>query len=364
MAKGVLVRSGGKGLKEAIKGVLEDLLRGPLRGLVLSVEEGDSVVPGLILEPEGLSRAKVLAPYMAINSARVLQMLSRLEGPPEPLGAVLRPCEARAAVELRKLKQVAEDGLYLIALDCLGTYPLEVFRRKVAEGLGEESPEEEEIRMACRTCLHPVAPWADLRIGFLGVEDGIFLEPSTQKGEELLREAGYTVVELELAARKDAIGALISRRRAEEERLLENQRKELRGYDALLREFAHCINCHNCMTVCPICYCRECFFNSPNMEFEAERYMALARGRQVLRLPTDILLFHLGRMSHMATSCVACGMCEEGCPQGIRVFELFKAVSKKVQGIFDYEPGRDPSEPLPLTTFREEELKEVEEPKL
>lgn len=362
MAKGVLVRDSSKGLEEVIRGVLEGFLRGPLKGLVLPIQEGEGVVPGLVVEADGLARSRVLAPYMPINAARVLQQLTRLGAPSEPIGAVLRPCEARAAVELGKLQQVALDGLYLIGVDCLGTYPLDVFK-----GKGDarwERPEEGEIRKACKVCLYPVAPWVDLRLGFIGVEGGVLIEAVTERGEGLLREAGLEVEEVDLRGRQEAIEALLAKRRAEEERLLEGQRAELRGYEALLREFSFCIKCHNCMTVCPVCYCRECFFESPNMEFEAERYLLLARGRPALRLPTDVLLFHLGRMSHMATSCVACGMCEEGCPQGIRVFELFKAVSKKVQETFGYEPGRDPSEPLPLTTFKEGELREVEEPKL
>jgi formate dehydrogenase subunit beta len=41
---------------------------------------------------------------------------------------------------------------------------------------------------------------------------------------------------------------------------------------------------------------------------------------------------------------------------GIRVAEIFRAVSKRTQQVFDYIPGRDLDEELPLATFREEEL--------
>jgi len=81
-------------------------------------------------------------------------------------------------------------------------------------------------------------------------------------------------------------------------------------------------------------------------------------------MPADILLFHITRMAHMATSCVACGMCEEACPMGVPVFRLFKAVSTKVQELFTYEPGRNLEEELPIATFREEELEKIQEPKI
>jgi formate dehydrogenase subunit beta len=97
---------------------------------------------------------------------------------------------------------------------------------------------------------------------------------------------------------------------------------------------------------------------------EADRYMGLAKSRGAARMPADILLFHITRMAHMATSCVACGMCEEACPMGVPVFRLFKAVSAKVQALFTYEPGMRFEEEIPIATFREEELEEVQESKI
>ena len=123
--------------------------------------------------------------------------------------------------------------------------------------------------------------------------------------------------------------------------------------------FAPCINCHNCRTVCPLCYCKECFFDSPTFEMEAEKYLGWAERRGAVRMPTDTLLFHLTRMNHMAISCVGCGMCQEACPNDIPVASIFRLVSLRVQQIFDYLPGRSLDEELPLATFREDELQEV-----
>ena len=92
--------------------------------------------------------------------------------------------------------------------------------------------------------------------------------------------------------------------------------------------------------------------------------MGLAKKRGAARMPADILLFHITRMAHMASSCVQCGMCEEACPMGVPVFRIFKAVSTKVQALLAYEPGRRFDEEIPIAAFREDELEEVQEPKI
>ena len=356
----------GKGLPEALRGLWRRMLEGPFGAVLLPVEvEGGLVSLGLVASPEGVERSRAMAPYMGVNGARVLQMMTKVSPSSRPVAAVLRPCEVRAAVELRKLQQVAEENLFLVALDCLGTYPLEEYRQRLEQGVPEEpEPEEVRLREACRVCLWPVAPWADLRVGFLGLEGRVVLEALTEEGEEALRQMGLEIEELDLDEREARIEEVLKGRKAAEGELLELQQRELKGHEAILGALSACIKCLNCMTVCPLCYCKECFFNSPTFEMEADRFLRLASSRPALRMPSEVLLFHLTRMAHMGTSCVACGMCQEGCPQEVPVFRLFKAVSKRLQGIFDYEPGRDPEEPLPLATFREEELKEVEEPKI
>jgi len=77
-------------------------------------------------------------------------------------------------------------------------------------------------------------------------------------------------------------------------------------------------------------------------------------------MPADSLLFHLVRLNHMGASCVACGLCEDACPNGISVFKLFCLAGSKVQQAFDYLPGRSLEEELPLTAFKEEEFRDFE----
>ena len=117
------------------------------------------------------------------------------------------------------------------------------------------------------------------------------------------------------------------------------------------------------MTVCPICYCKTCLFKTASFDHEPDFYLNAARRKGALRMLSDTLLFHMTRMNHMSTSCVNCGMCTSACPSDIPVGAIFSAVGSQVQAVFDYQPGRDITEPLPLITFQEHEWDEVGEEK-
>jgi formate dehydrogenase subunit beta len=80
----------------------------------------------------------------------------------------------------------------------------------------------------------------------------------------------------------------------------------------------------------------------------------------LLRMPQDTLLFHITRLNHMVSSCVRCGMCEEACPNDLPVARLFCTEAEEVQKIFDYIAGKDPKAALPLATFKEKELEEID----
>ena len=121
-----------------------------------------------------------------------------------------------------------------------------------------------------------------------------------------------------------------------------------------------CINCHNCRAVCPICYCKQCVFDGEVFQYPMEKYLNWSSKKGVLNMPPDKLLFHLTRMSHVATSCVACGQCEAACPSGVPLGEIYQRISAAVQQALGYEAGRSVDDELPLTTFREDELSVVE----
>jgi len=322
------------------------------------------IAPTLITEPGILAKARSLAPVMPVSLARVVSRLTRVASSQRKIAVLLRPCDLRSLVELVKLKQASLDNLLLVSLDCYGTYspadyhgfcqdepnPTGEFLRRVKDG------DERNLREACRVCEYFVPENADLVIGLLGVDVGkkVLLQAMTAQGEDVL--ARLKLPEAEVQDREVAIGRLKAARLESKEKLFERVEKEMSGRDSLLDIFAACTSCYNCVETCPVCYCKECFLKSPAFEWEAEKYLDMAEKKGALRMPADTLLFQLTRLNHVGLSCTGCGLCQDACPSGIPLLPLFRHTGDKVQALFDYVPGRDLEEELPLTMFDENEL--------
>ena len=97
------------------------------------------------------------------------------------------------------------------------------------------------------------------------------------------------------------------------------------------------------------------------MGYSSERYLRRAQKKGQIKMPVDTVLYHLTKMNHMASSCVACGLCEQACPMDIPLGRIYSRVGRHVQALFDYVPGRSLDEELPVTTFKEEELPQAED---
>jgi ferredoxin len=98
--------------------------------------------------------------------------------------------------------------------------------------------------------------------------------------------------------------------------------------------FSKCIKCMGCRNVCPMCFCKECALDDPNLVSGSTE--------------PDIPIFHLIRAADMADRCVDCGMCEEICPADIPLRQLYRIATGAVREAFGYEPGVNPDEKSPL----------------
>ena len=154
---------------------------------------------------------------------------------------------------------------------------------------------------------------------------------------------------------------LVAERTTQRDLFFEEIRARMNGAEDLSNVFAACIRCHNCMTVCPICYCKTCVFKSEVFDHEPMQYVTWVQQKGAFRMPADTTLFHLTRLNHMVLSCVGCGMCTEACPANLPVGQVFRAIGQRVQETFEYLPGRNLEEPLPLITFKADEWNEVGE---
>jgi formate dehydrogenase subunit beta len=360
------------GLLETLRQFLKDLLeKGLVDALLVPVElpSGDNVVQTLVTSADKLDAANPVAPVLPVNSARIISDMTKTASSQKKIGVVLRSCELRAVVELAKLKQVSLQGLVLIGIDCFGTYSINDYGKLVEEKqspvqraleLVREGKEDDLLREACQVCEYPFPMSADITIGLFGMDldKGILIEAGTDEGEKILDELGLKEGD-DGKKRQAAIEKLTAERIKKRDELFERTAKAIQGWENLIPTFSRCINCHNCRDVCPICYCRECLFDSPTFDWGADKYLDWASRKEALRMPTDTVLFHLTRLNHMASSCVGCGLCQEACPNEVPVFSIFRLVGDRVQKVFDYVPGRSLDEEVPLSTFREDELQEV-----
>jgi formate dehydrogenase subunit beta len=328
------------------------------------------VMPTLVTGPDRMDGADPLAPCFPMNAARIASRLAR-----KPMGArwaaVLRPCEIRALVELVKLKQARMDELTLISIDCLGAFqnkdylrfagtdPAAATAEFLRRALGGEKMEP-DLAPACRACEFPVPPHSDVHIGILGADGNgpLPVEARSQAGRELMDTLKLEAFEAP-AARQTALEALMARRVASRDDMFARTQAAIGSIDKAAAYFANCINCYNCRVACPVCYCKECVFVTDVFNHEPSQYLQWAGRQGVLKMPTDTLFYHLTRLAHMSTACVGCGQCSNACPNDIPVMDVFRTVSRYTQQAFDYEAGRQPDEPPPLSVFKESEFPEV-----
>lgn len=375
MAKTGIVKVENRNLEQTLRQIYAWWLREKKVSalLVPAVSSTGVLGPAIISTPERVADTAPLLPAMAVNSASIVADIA-----PNPVDQeikvvlILRPCELRAVVELVKLKQVSLDNLVLVGVDCPGTYRASDFA-KISQGDPNFNNRfvrnqdgylnEERFRSACQNCEFPTPLVSDLTLGFLGIdpEEELIVIANTEKGEALLEGLEVKTVEGPPASRERFLKKFCQAREEKAAQRIAEFDKIGLGPKNLMRYFARCLNCHNCMQVCPVCYCRECFFESEVLVRELDEQVRLSKHKGITRMPVGTILFHLTRMNHMMTSCVQCGICEDSCPVQIGLSVLFKKVSRVAQEEFGYLSGRSLEEPLPLTTFREDEFRTVGE---
>lgn len=358
----------------AVRGFLARLLEsGTLQAIYVPLEDGSgAVLPALVTDPARLTLANPLAPVMPINGARAVSALTGKKAPGR-IGAVLRPCEIRALIELVKLQQASLEDLTLIGIDCPGTFEVPRYmerRSQPGAGLEEILGAAREgrdpgadglvLRTACRTCLHPTPDQAGIRLELFGLDPAPGL--AIEMPDDLATQLGYASAS-SAGERPAAVEKVVAAHQAAREKELAGIHAQMSANGGLPSLFNTCIRCHNCMTACPICYCKTCLFKSASFDHKPEHYLSMAERRGALRMLSDALLFQLTRMNHMSASCVSCGMCTSACPSEIPVGLIFSAVGSQVQAAFGYEPGRSLEDPLPLVTFQANEWTEVGEAK-
>jgi len=357
-----------KGLIDFLKNLLEN---GKVKG-VFSLKkinkEGD-VTFSLISKPEDLDDAVPFYPIMPVNAGSLMSRFTMKQPATESIIAVLKPCEIRAFVELIKREQGSLENITILSFTCGGVYT----HRMVADDLITKNLSKywdavksekilDDLRPACRSCDEFIPYNSDITVDLIGNKDidkQLTMILNTEKGGNLVKDIKGKNVEKNLNDKK--LENFKDKREKEKKKLFDEIDPKIKGLDNLIDTFGKCISCHACGRVCPICYCTVCEFESPDAEYKPSNFETELNKRGALRVPPGTIYFHLGRLDHIAISCVGCGACEDVCPVDIPLSIIFKKIGESVQKMFDYVPGKNTDEELPLSTFEKEELVEYEE---
>jgi formate dehydrogenase (coenzyme F420) beta subunit len=260
---------------------------------------------------------------------------------------LLRPCEIRAYVELIKLTQIERESVVAVSLDCFGT----LSSKEDLSGLPGDPAAlkafmetSDKVRTACKACREPRGAVGDAGIR-LDDSGSLVAIAYNERGEEFLSllPDGEIEVKAFLLPQPTAPAVFES------------------NMDTFSRDFSKCIGCMNCRDMCPVCYCIDCVFNGDEYISKGDALINKITRTGSTDLPQGKELFHFIRMFHVSQTCVACGACEEACPQGIPLTKYFKGTSERLQALFSYISGRDFDEAIPYVTFAEHELENAED---
>lgn len=334
--------------------------------LPMAVPAGDSIAWVLIADKDAIERAVPVAPMMAVQGARALRSLTRRGEGTLRIGTVMKPCEIRAVTELIKLNQIDIERVTLITYDCPGAIPMRDYitnpaqsRQNYELSTSGNIWDDTVMKTECKICIGFAKAEADIHLALLGLPaDSLACIPTSERGEAMLRDLNLAC-DTELLSWRDKVNELSDRKAKVREATYSTIDTMVNGISALRKTFARCIGCHNCQNACPICYCRQCFYDSEASQRPPDITWRMAANPGGVSLPSDTLLFHTGRMVHMSASCVGCGMCSDACPVNIPVGKLFTFVGEKTGASFAYHAGANRNDIPPLRDYRLIESSEI-----
>lgn len=342
---------------DALRALLKRLLvEGVVQAVLVPAVSPHSKLPmpTLIADADHVDQTVALAPVAPFNAARMAaRVLAKDAG--KRIAVVLRPCEVRALIELEKLSQCSRASALVISMDCYGRLENDRYLELTTEtdqpeAVFLESRElQDQVCPSCGACIDFIPHHADLHVRLVGVTEktGVTLESQSLAGEKILDN----LEGISTSPPQDSqamIDALMDKRQTQRQTLTSGAAKRLADMSLFQQTIADCLNCYNCRTACPVCYCKECVFLTDVFAHRPEILLGRASKKGAVKIPTDTTMFHMTRMAHIAHACVGCGQCSSVCPSHIPVADLFITVAEKVQGHYDYVPGQDPARPWPF----------------
>ncbi|MCU0723159.1 MAG: Coenzyme F420 hydrogenase/dehydrogenase, beta subunit C-terminal domain [Planctomycetes bacterium] len=323
-------------IQAQIRKTAADLLDGKKADVVIAYENGTLPMrtrPSFVRSSADAGRL-VWTPFCSNNLAAYLPRYfpkaapPKKDAPPPPRVAVLaKACDLRSLAGLLREHQAPRDRLVTVGVPCMG--------------MADPDRVEKAAGGAVLECAE--AEGGDLRV-------------LTRKGDTVVvgRESVLAQVCLECRAPApegaDVTLSGPSRKPAGRDfadvRAFEGKSAAAR-WAALAGELSRCIRCNACRQACPNCYCRECFADQTS-----PRWVGAADD------VSEKVLYHLGRMLHMAGRCVNCDACVRACPMGIDLRTLTRKITADVEELFGSVPGCSPSEVPAMCAFHMDDKQE------
>jgi len=211
---------------------------------------------------------------------------------------VSKPCDARAIICLIKESQIKREGVYIIGLKCGGMTDID----------GNMLP-------CCSDCQTRTPP----------LYDALIDEPEAEKDshEQHSSDNDKNTPEQQAIDKNNNSG----------------QQEAEETYDRFINEMEKCILCYSCRQSCYGCYCKTCFIERGEPDWQPASPDIGAK-----------ILYHLGRTVHLSGRCVECGACENACASGVNIRYLIKAVTHFIEENYEYKAGMElEAEPAMLT---------------
>ena len=359
-----------KGLQNQIRDFFKKgLEKGVFDAVILPVRVPgkDSYAWILMNNAKLIDQANPVPPVMPVQGAKALKALTRKGNGIINVATIMRSCEIRAAIELSKLNQVNLEKITLVSYDCPGAVPMKGYNRIPEEmeksfqnALAGKDFANDKMKEVCGICVDFANSPADLHFGFAGMENDGILFSNSDKGTAILDTLKMKCSEDD-SQWKDSVNIIKEQKSKNRIEVYKSIQPEVEGLDNLQTTFAKCIGCHNCQSVCPICYCRQCYFDSSASKQTADYLQDKAKNRGGIGFPRDKIMFQVGRMAHMSLSCVSCGQCMDACPVDIPVAKIFSYVAAKTQDTFEYHAGTTADGAVPLKVYKQDELNKIHE---
>ena len=311
-------------IEQQLQKTTADLLKTKKADLVIGYEAGSAgigVRPAFIRDPAQADRLV----YNPLCGHNLSVFLRRHKG--HKVAIVLKPCDTRSVVGLIQERQIDRDSLTILAVPCEGVLDISKIER--------------------------IIPPDTIRSLTIEKDQLVSETDQGQKRVPLkdLLSAGCSICKITEPVIADEILAQSQRQPAEGDEFADVQALAENGpqdrWDDFCSEMDKCIPCFACRNACPACYCTTCFIDASGPKW-------LGKTDHL----SDVQIFHIARLIHMAGRCTGCGACLRACPMAVNLQKYTGKIRLDARELFHFEAGDDPEAKPPLSTYSESDPNE------